>query len=291
MIFKGKYRILIYIVISSTKYMCEMVTTRSATKQLKVDDFTDPAPTKARRSKKSSSSESKSKEQGESSSKQSDPKQYARKRKSPPTTSKSSSTSKGKRAKTSEENENAGAKEGVVIINRAPVLHLWGACVAQFLHPELAWSTCLSIGQAISTICAISKGRSIGAIEKPEDTEERKRKKEEQRKKAEGLEEVEVMQFHLRMKGDWDETQVVLSGKNVSGSEEGLKRKVGDGYEAVRDAMTGALESWKGEEDELSKEAFGMYEDFRPSVVKGKGGWGRKGELSVERIESVVRKE
>lgn len=270
--------------------MRKMVTTRGATKQLKVDDFTDTAPTKARRSKKSSSSKSKSKEQGESPPKQSDTKQYARKRKSPPTTSKPSSTSKAKRAKTSEENGNASSKEGVVIINRAPVLHLWGACVAQFLHPELGWSTCLSIGQAISTICAISKGRSIGAIEKPEDTEERKQKKE-QRKKAEGLEEVEVMQFHLRMKGDGDERQVVLSGKHVSGSEEGLKRKFGDGYEAVRDAMTGALESWKGEEEELSKEAFGMYEDFRPSVVKGKGGWGRKGELSVERIESVVRKE
>lgn len=264
-----------------------MVTTRGATKQTKVDDFTESAPTRASASKKGSSSKSKSKEQG----KQSEPKQYARKRKAPPTTSKSSSASKTKRAKSSHENGKAVSPEGVVVINRAPVLHLWGACVAQFLHPQLAWSTCLSAGQAISAICAISKGRSIGTIEKSKDTEERRRKKDAQRKEAERLEEVEVMQFHLRLKGEGDEKVVLLSGKSISGTEEGLRRKFGERYEAVRDAMKGALESWKGDEEELSKAAFGMYEDFRPSVMKGEGGWGRKGELSVGGIESAVSKE
>lgn len=262
-----------------------MVTTRAATKQTKVDDFAEgkTLPTKTSRTK------AKTKEGGKASaksSKESESKDYARKRKSPPTTtSKSSSTPKPKCTKTKDESTGS-TQEGVVIINRAPVLHLWGACLAHFLHPELSWPTCLSIGQAISTICAISKGRSIGTIEKPEDTEERKRKKEQQRKEVQELEEVEVMRFHLRMK----DGSVILSGKPVSSSENGLRGKFGEMYDGVKEAMSEALQSWRGDEEELSRRGFGMYENFRPSVMKGQGGWGRKGELRLETIESVVRK-
>jgi hypothetical protein len=57
--------------------------------------------------------------------------------------------------------------EKPIIINRAPVFELWGACVAHLLHAELSWNLCLSIGSSISTIIAISKGRSIGTIAPP----------------------------------------------------------------------------------------------------------------------------
>lgn len=40
-------------------------------------------------------------------------------------------------------------KDDLVVINRAPVLQLWGACVARFQlsEREVSWETCLSIGK------------------------------------------------------------------------------------------------------------------------------------------------
>ena len=41
----------------------------------------------------------------------------------------------------------ASSLEKPIVINRSPVLQLWGACVAGFLHPELGWEVCLNIGK------------------------------------------------------------------------------------------------------------------------------------------------
>jgi len=181
--------------------------------------------------------------------------------------------------------------EDTVIINRALVLNLWSACVAHFLHNHLSWPSCLSVGKAISAICAVSKGRSVGVFEKVEETEERRKEKEERRRRAAGLEEVEVMGFRLRLREEGEERLAVLSGRTEGGGEEGLRGKFGRMYERVREVMETGLESWKGEEEELDRRAFGMYEEFRPSVQQGQGGWGKKGELRLSRIESVVERD
>jgi hypothetical protein len=176
--------------------------------------------------------------------------------------------------------------EKPVIINRAPVLELWGACVARFLHPELSWGLCLSIGSSISTITAISKGRSIGTIAPPDPT-----KKEEERgagnqdKKGD---EISVMGFPMTIKGD----SVLVKGKPKTAREVNLVRKYGsdETYGKVKDTMTEALEDWKGKEADLDAEAFHMYEKFRPAVAKGQKGWGRKGELHLSKVRDTIRK-
>lgn len=179
-----------------------------------------------------------------------------------------------------------------IIINRAPVLQLWSACVAQKLYPNLSWPTCLAIGSAISTLCAISKGRSIGVMEPPDTADgERKEHKEAQKRRDEAGadDEVLVMGFRLLIKNE----EVLLQGKPRRGSDGPLKAKFGgdDGYARVKDAMDRALASWTGRDEdlkELNKRAFHMYEAFRPSVQSGQGGWGRKGELSIDKIKEVV---
>lgn len=206
------------------------------------------------------------------------PPSLTRKRKSP-LTDKKAETKKKKKKPKAEEHEG-----DIVMINRAPVLHLWGACVTQFLYPKLEWSTCLSAGSAISTICAVAKGRSIGTIDEPEDTEEQRRKKEEQKKKEGELDVLEVMQFKLKQK----EGKVHFSGKPQSGNDDALRKKYGEKYDEVKQTFDKALEKWKGSEEELSKAAFGMYEDFRPNVSKGQKGWGRKGVLDLEIIRKTV---
>lgn len=50
--------------------------------------------------------------------------------------------------------EEAEEEQKPVVINRAPVLQLWGACVARVLFRErdVAWKTCLSIGM-LASVC------------------------------------------------------------------------------------------------------------------------------------------
>ncbi|OAL40334.1 hypothetical protein AYO20_00070 [Fonsecaea nubica] len=177
-----------------------------------------------------------------------------------------------------------------VIINRAPVLQLWGACVSQALYPALPWRTHLSIGSAISTLCAISKGRAIGTIDQPSnDPAERAEKERKKRAAEEGADdEVNVMRFRLLLK----DQAAVVSGKPHKANEELLRHKFGDGdgYERIKRAMEEAIDSWKnkGQEKDLNLKAFHMYEEFRPTVQGGQGGWGRKGELRPETVREVV---
>ncbi|SMY25818.1 unnamed protein product [Zymoseptoria tritici ST99CH_1A5] len=176
--------------------------------------------------------------------------------------------------------------ETSITINRAPVLELWASSVAHVLHPSLSWSTCLSIGGAISTITAISKGRSIGKIQKP-DPDEAAEKKQKRQKSDAKLEDVDVMGFNLHLDKDG---QAMVGEKPKKSDEEALKKKYGpDSYEKAKAAFEEALKSWKGKEDELNGRAFHMYEDFRPSVAAGQSGWGRKGVLDLERVKNVVR--
>ncbi|EXJ84846.1 hypothetical protein A1O3_05520 [Capronia epimyces CBS 606.96] len=190
-----------------------------------------------------------------------------------------------------------------IIINRAPVLQLWAACVAQRLHPDLSWPTCLAIGSAISTLCAISKGRAIGTIEPadPADGEAKKRKEAQKARahdKAGADREVEIEVMGFRLLVDVANETVLVQGKPRHGSEGPLQAKFGGDhdYTRVKDAMDHAVATWAGgdgDEDakELNKTAFHMYEAFRPSVQSGQRGWGRKGELSIAKIKEAVERE
>jgi hypothetical protein len=177
--------------------------------------------------------------------------------------------------------DTASKSEKSIIINRAPVLQLWSACVAQLLHPELGWDTCLSIGGAVSSFCAISKGRAIGMIE-PKDADGY-----QQSKKKQNGERVEVMGFGLHIK----DGNALISGKPKPVKEDTLRTKFGsEEYDASLVAFRKALSTWKGKEEELDKKAFHMYERFRPNVSGGQKGWGRKGELDLTEVANVIAK-
>jgi hypothetical protein len=261
-----------------------MVNTRSADKQTHLKDFANgkkaPAP-EARKAKTNKAPAAKKQSKisnSEDGQMLSPPGLSTKKRKSSPSNVEAELS---KKAKTEENDDNP------IIINRAPVLHLWGASVTHFLYPKLDWSTCLSAGSAISSICAVAKGRSIGTINEPDDTEERRKKKKKERKDEEGAPHtLEVMQFKLKHK----DGKVHFSGKPQSSSENTLRTKYGERYDEVRTTFDEALQDWKGDEEELSKAAFGMYEEFRPNTAKGQKGWGRKGALDLNIIRKTVQK-
>ncbi|KAF2119591.1 hypothetical protein BDV96DRAFT_596295 [Lophiotrema nucula] len=180
-------------------------------------------------------------------------------------------------------------ESNVIIINRAPVLQLWSASVAHFVYPELSWDTCLSAGSAISTICAVAKGRSIGTVPDKDESDDKQKRREETKREQENLDFIEVMHFKLKLK---DGLALVGSEKKGKPSgEDALKKKFGEQqYQQARTAFGEALQSWKDDEDELNKKAFGMYEQFRPTVSQGQKGWGRKGELKLATIKTTVEK-
>ncbi|KAJ4299736.1 hypothetical protein N0V90_004982 [Kalmusia sp. IMI 367209] len=199
-----------------------------------------------------------------------------------------------KRTKTAQPNKRADSAQArdvtPVLINRAPVLQLWSACVTQLLYPSLSWSTCVSVGSAISTICAVAKGRSIGKMSERNDSEEANRKRKEAKKKQGDLEEIQVMHFNLKLK---DGLAIVGSEqKGKPANEDALKKNFGEAqYERTRKCFENALNSWMGvDEEQLDKDASHFYEEFRPTVKSGQKGWGSKGELNLENVNRVVQK-
>ncbi|KAF2168808.1 hypothetical protein M409DRAFT_52814 [Zasmidium cellare ATCC 36951] len=227
-------------------------------------------------------------EKGVSTSKPTPAKLQPNKRKAGTATTASSSSKKKKTSPdTRPSHHDASEDNEAITINRAPVLELWASCVAHSIYPSLEWSTCLSIGGAISTITAISKGRSIGTIEKP-DPGKAQEKREKRREEQAELGEVEVMGFHLKLK----DGAAVVGDKPKKGNEDTLKKKYGDQqYEKVKAMFDESLKAWKDKEDELNSKAFGMYEDFRPNIPTSQQGWGRKGQLRLDTIKSAVRGE
>ena len=203
---------------------------------------------------------------------------------------KSSVSKAPKKAKRSNDAEKSSTRSGedVIIINRAPVLELWAGCVAQFLYPSMSWETCLSVGGAIATVTAISKGRSIGKIDKPDPGDAHK-KRDDRKAKAEkeGFDELEVMSFKLNLDKDG---HALVAGKAKKADEDALMRKYGgvEQYDKVKKTFTDAMRSWNHQKDALNSRAFQFYEDFRPSVKPGQQGWGRKGQLNLQTVRDVV---
>jgi len=147
----------------------------------------------------------------------------------------------------------------------------------------------VSIGSAISTICAIAKGRSIGTIGEKDTSEHMEKKREDAKRKKKGLDAVEVMHFKLKLKDG-----LALVGSEQKGkpsNEDHLKKKFGeDNYRIVCSTFKDALKSWVGNKEELNRRAFGFYENFRPSVSAGQRGWGRKGNLELGKVKNTIEK-
>lgn len=259
-------------------------TTRSRGKQAHLDDYTATSEepksstkqlTKAQKSKKAEEKQSESpskKRKGAGTTTASPPKKQAKLTSSPP----------------AEDTKPAHPDDGPAIqINRAPVLDLWASVVTRFLYPALDWKTCLSAGSAISTLCAISKGKAVGTIDTADDSEKKANEREQRKKKEGDLNEIDVMGFKLKVK----DGLVLVSGKPKAENEAAQKKKFGnEAYERAKRVMEECLKTWKGAEEDLSGKAFKMYEKFRPNVASGQQGWGRKGELEMNRIREVVTK-
>jgi hypothetical protein len=171
----------------------------------------------------------------------------------------------------------------VVTINRAPVLTLWAAVVAECLgfdHDEA-----LTLGKAVAGLTAQSKGQRLGIFTP---SPEAVRKERANKAKAAGVLRVALLgravpvlrtDFGLRAV---DKEQKPMAPTSV---EKYLQSKFGESLREVRSAMEKLAKS-QGPEA-LANNAFQLYEAFRPQIPKDEPGWGAKGTLSLEKIRQL----
>jgi len=171
-----------------------------------------------------------------------------------------------------------------VTINRAPVLTLWAAVVAERFgfDPDEA----LTLGKAVAGLTAQSKGQRLGIFTP---SPEAVRKERARKAKAAGVLRVELLgrvvpvvrtDFGLRAV---DKEQKPMA---PTGVDKYLRSKFGATLPEVRGAMEKLARS-RGAEA-LAQEAFQLYEAFRPEIPAGEAGWGAKGKLSLKKIQELA---
>ena len=167
-------------------------------------------------------------------------------------------------------------------INRAPVLTLWAAVVAERLGYNK--NEALTFGKAVAGLNAQSKGRRLGIYEEKSEEEKEKDAKKQKPVKVEmiqllgrGVPAVKTPQgLRAAIKGEEIDPQSV---------EKYLKQKFGDDLDDARTAMEKLAKAYTPKQ--FASEAYGLYEKFRPKIPEGTKGWGAKGELDLEYILSL----
>ncbi|WP_376960735.1 hypothetical protein ABNQ39_22540 [Azospirillum sp. A26] len=165
-----------------------------------------------------------------------------------------------------------------VTINRAPVLTLWAAVVAERLG--LDRDEALTMGKALSGLTAHAKGVRLGIYEPTPETVSDKRKTLQQGEEIP----IDLMGRSIPAVHTKDGLRAVSRGKQIKPAavDRYLASKFGDDLDDVRQAMTVLAESLPA--TELARRAFGLYEGFRPEVKAGTAGWGAEGELDLAKL-------
>jgi hypothetical protein len=169
-----------------------------------------------------------------------------------------------------------------VTVNRAPVLTLWAAVVAERLGFDR--DEALTMGRVVAGLNAYAKGRSLGLF-KPAPEEVRRERK---RLAAGHQMHVELLHRAVPVVQTPEGLRALSKDKPIAPDsvQRYLVSKFSDALPAVEGAMLALANSMPP--DELSRRAYGLYEVFRPEVPAGTRGWGAAGVLDLERIRAAA---
>jgi len=172
-------------------------------------------------------------------------------------------------------------------INRAPVLTLWAAVVAERLGSP--WETALTVGQAVAGMIAHAKGVRLGIYAPSEE-----RPHEPAPPKPEGatgaVRSLPLLGRNVPVVPTKDGLRAVSKGEIAKPESVAryLAGRFGDQFEPARAAMQRLAASLSV--DELNERAFHLYERFRPEVPVDEKGWGAKGVLDLAKIEALAKR-
>ena len=169
-----------------------------------------------------------------------------------------------------------------ISINRAPVLTLWAAVVAErlgFAHDEA-----LTLGRVVAGLNAYSKGLALG-IFKPTP------KEVHAKRAAKPMEVIHVELLHraVTVVQTPDGLRALTKEQPIAPAsvEKYLASKFKDALGTVSAAMAELADS--RDPEALASAAYSLYEQFRPAVPAGESGWGAAGTLSLAKIRKLAQ--
>lgn len=170
----------------------------------------------------------------------------------------------------------------IVKVNRAPVLTLWAAVVAQRLgqDPDAA----LTLGKAVAGLNAQAKGQRLGIYTKAEPTQG------SEPKKAEPSAALWIDVCGRPVPARKTEAGLRAVIKDAVIEPEPVRRYLDKAFGGDLGSVRAAMEHLAGSfsASELGTRAYGLYERFRPSIESGTRGWGQKGDLDLGLIRSLA---
>ena len=169
-----------------------------------------------------------------------------------------------------------------ISINRAPVLTLWAAVVAQRLGFDE--DEALTLGKAVAGLNAQAQGRRLGIFKSHEEKPKNARAKERGERFL-----IEVCGRPVPATNTDDGIRAVRGSKPIDPDSvrRYLEDKFSDDLKAVRSAMQKLAKVYKPQE--LAHDAYSLYERFRPSIPDDVKGWGAKGDLDLRLIERLAK--
>jgi len=174
------------------------------------------------------------------------------------------------------------ATRHTLTINRAPVLTLWAAVVAERLGYDR--DEAATLGRAMAGMNAASKAKTLGLARSGEAPAKGKPKAEAPGRRVA----VELLGRIVPAVKTPDGLRAVKSGRpdDPASVERYLDSKFGEALGPARQAMTALAKSYSP--SELAHRAFALYEAFRPSIPTGTRGWGAKGVLDLDGIRAMA---
>jgi hypothetical protein len=173
------------------------------------------------------------------------------------------------------------AHERTIRINRAPVLTLWGAVVAERLgfDPDAA----LTLGRAVAGLNAYSKGVSLGLFEPSSKVVD----EHLQKAKVGTTLHVDVLHRAVPVTSTAEGLRALSKDRPIAPAsvERYLESKFGENLGSARRAMAKLANSLPPAE--IAARAYHLYEEFRPAIPAGVKGWGAAGELDLDLIEGL----
>lgn len=169
-------------------------------------------------------------------------------------------------------------------INRAPVLTLWAAVVAERMGHE--HKEALTLGKAVAGLNAQSKGRRLGIYEEKKEADKKKASESE---KPARVEMIAVLGRPVPTVRTADGRRAAIKGKAITPEsvQTYLEQKFGENLDEARAAMHALARAHTARQ--LEAQAYELYEKFRPEIPEGKKGWGAKGELDLDKVRSLAK--
>jgi hypothetical protein len=171
-----------------------------------------------------------------------------------------------------------------ITINRAPVLTLWAAVVAERLGHD--HDAALTLGQAVAGLNAQSKARRLGILE---DATDQDHERTPRAQKPEKPTMVPLLGRQVPVSTTAEGVRATHQEQPIEprGVTRYLQQKFGAALPDVQAAMETLARAYPPER--LAAQAYTLYEQFRPAIPEGKRGWGAAGLLDLDLIRALAQ--